>query len=342
MDIDLTIVIPVLDEEASLPELAGRIRSVCEANDLSFEAWMVDDGSTDDSWSVICREHENDPRFKGLRLRRNYGKSAALALGFERAAGRYVITMDADLQDDPAEIPGLVALLESGHDMVSGWKKTRRDPISKKIPSRFFNLVTRSLTGIPLHDFNCGLKAYRSEVVKSVRIYGELHRYIPVLAYWEGFTRITEKEVLHHERKYGRTKFGIDRFVKGFLDLLSVFFLTRFASRPMHFFGTLGTLAFIGGFLLSLWISIDKLVFGNPIGDRPLLLLGIMLILVGVQTFTVGLIGEMIVIPRMQRTDNYQISGRTAEQTAGSMPRSAAASSSGETPRAGKEIDARP
>lgn len=311
MDIDLTIVVPVFNEEASLPELTDRIRSVCEANDLTFEVWMVDDGSIDESWAMIRREHENDSRIHGLRLRRNYGKSAALALGFEQASGRYVITMDADLQDDPAEIPGLVDLLESGYDLVSGWKKTRRDPLSKKIPSRFFNLVTRSLTGIPLHDFNCGLKAYRLEVVKGVKIYGELHRYIPVLAYWEGFTRITEKEVLHHERKYGRTKFGIDRFVKGFLDLLSVFFLTRFASRPMHFFGAMGTLAFIGGFLLSLWISIDKVVFGNPIGDRPLLLLGVMLILVGVQAFSVGLIGEMIVVPRMKRTDNYQISART-------------------------------
>lgn len=311
MDIDLTIVIPVFDEEASLPELADRIRTVCEANDLSFEVWMVDDGSTDDSWAVIRREHVNDSRFHGIRLRRNYGKSAALALGFEQAAGRYVITMDADLQDDPAEIPELVAMLASGYDLVSGWKRTRRDPLSKKVPSRFFNFVTRRLTGIRLHDFNCGLKAYRREVVKSVKIYGELHRYIPVLAYWEGFTRITEKEVKHHERKYGRTKFGLDRFVKGFLDLLSVFFLTRFASRPMHFFGSMGTLAFIGGFLLSLWISIDKVVFGNPIGDRPLLLLGVMLILVGVQTFSVGLIGEMIVVPRMKETDNYQIAART-------------------------------
>jgi len=336
VDIDLTIVIPVFDEEASLPELADRIRSVCEANDLFFEVWMVDDGSRDDSWSVICREHEKDDRFHGLRLRRNYGKSAALALGFEQAAGRYVVTMDADLQDDPAEIPELIALLESGHDLVSGWKRTRRDPLTMKVPSRLFNLVTLSLTGIPLHDFNCGLKAYRLEVVKTVKIYGELHRYIPVLAYWEGFTRITEKEVLHHERKYGRTKFGVDRFVKGFLDLLSVFFLTRFASRPMHFFGMLGTLAFLGGFLISLWISIDKLVFGIPIGDRPLLLFGVVLILVGVQTFTVGLIGEMIVVPRMKDTDKYQISGSTpghaSGQTAGDAPA---------RPHAEREIDAR-
>ena len=334
MQIDLTIVIPVLNEQASLPELADRIRVVCDKSDLSFEAWMVDDGSTDDSWDVIRGLHAEDDRFRGLRLRRNYGKSAALALGFERAAGRYVITMDADLQDDPAEIPGLIALLEDGYDLVSGWKKTRRDPLSKKIPSRFFNFVTRSLTDIQLHDFNCGLKAYRAEVVKSVSIYGELHRYIPVLAYWEGFTRITEKEVLHHERKYGRTKFGVDRFVKGFLDLLSVFFLTRFASRPMHFFGTMGTLAFIGGFILSLWISIDKLVFGNPIGDRPLLLLGVMLILVGVQTFTVGLIGEMIVVPRMKRTDNYQISDWTDDGPA-------ATGEAGGDQRAATEIDAR-
>jgi glycosyltransferase involved in cell wall biosynthesis len=310
----LSIIVPVLDEEESVLELAERIRASCEGADLSFEVWFVDDGSRDDTWTAIKRLNEADPRFVGLRFRRNYGKSAALAVGFERAAGRYVITMDGDLQDDPAEIPTLVAILESGYDLVSGWKKKRHDPLSKTIPSRFFNLVTRRITGIPLHDFNCGLKAYRSEVVKAVKVYGELHRYIPMLAKWEGFTRITEKEVRHHARKHGRTKFGFERYLRGFLDLLTVTFLTRFASRPMHFFGTFGTLAFLAGFLISLWISIDKLIFGQPIGDRPLLLLGIMMILVGVQMFTTGLIGQMLVEPRMQRTDTFQITETLSPQ----------------------------
>ncbi len=304
---DLSIIVPVLDEEESLPELARRIREACEDAGYRFEVWLVDDGSRDGSWAVIERLHAEDPRFAGLRFRRNYGKSAALAVGFEHARGQYVVTMDADLQDDPAEIPELVALLEEGYDLVSGWKKKRHDPLSKTIPSRFFNLITRLLSGIPLHDFNCGLKAYRCEVVKSVRVYGELHRYIPMLAKWEGYERITEKPVRHHARKFGRTKFGFERFIRGFLDLLTVLFLTRFAARPMHFFGTLGTLAFFGGFVVSLWLSIDKLVYGNPIGDRPLLLLGVLLILVGVQMFTTGLIGEMVIRPRMERTETYDV-----------------------------------
>ncbi len=304
---DLSLIVPVFDEEESIPELVDRIRAVCDGAGFTFEAFLIDDGSKDDSWEVIETMSERDPRFAGIRFRRNYGKSAALSIGFQKARGRYVITMDADLQDDPAEIPGLIALLETGYDLVSGWKKTRRDPISKKIPSRFFNFVTRTITRIPLHDFNCGLKAYRREVVKHVQVYGELHRYIPALAKWEGYERITEKVVQHHARKFGRTKFGLERYLRGFLDLLSVFFMTRFAVRPMHFFGSLGTLAFIGGFIISLWISIDKIFFGNPIGDRPMLLFGVMMILVGIQMFSVGLIGEMIVVPRMERPDAYDI-----------------------------------
>ncbi len=305
---DLSVIVPVFEEEESLPELVDRIRSVCDGAGFTFECWLIDDGSGDDSWDVIDSMHGRDSRFSGIRFRRNYGKSAALALGFERARGRYIITMDADLQDEPGEIPGLVALLESGYDLVSGWKKERHDPLSKTIPSRFFNLATRTITRIPLHDFNCGLKAYRAEVVKNVTVYGELHRYIPALAKWEGYGRITEKVVQHHARKYGRTKFGLERYLRGFLDLLSVFFLTRFAVRPMHFFGSLGTLAFLGGFVISLWISIDKLVYGQPIGDRPLLLLGTLLILVGIQMFSVGLIGEMIVVPRMSDIRTYDVS----------------------------------
>lgn len=304
---DLSIVVPVLDEEESLPRLAEGIRGACGEAGLSFEVWLVDDGSRDGSWAVIEALHREDARFAGVRFRRNYGKSAALAAAFERTRGRYVITMDADLQDDPAEIPNLVGKLEEGYDLVSGWKRKRRDPLSKTIPSRFFNMVTRTLSGIPLHDFNCGLKAYRCEVVKSVRVYGELHRYIPLLAKWEGHHRITEIPVVHHPRRFGRTKFGLERMMRGFLDLLTVLFLTRFVARPMHFFGTLGSLAFLGGVVISIWLSVEKLVYGQPIGDRPLLLLGVLMILVGIQMFTTGLIGEMVVVPRMQETRHLRV-----------------------------------
>jgi glycosyltransferase involved in cell wall biosynthesis len=304
---DLSIVVPVYEEAASLPELAEEIRTVCERQGYTFEVWLIDDGSQDESWAVIAHLHEQDPRFAGVRLRRNYGKSAALAVGFARARGRYVVTLDADLQDDPAEIPGLIALLEKGYVLVCGWKKKRQDPLSKTIPSRFFNFVTRKLSGIPLHDFNCGLKAYRQEVVKAVRVYGELHRYIPLLAYWEGFSRITEKPVHHRPRKYGRTKFGLERFVRGFLDLITVLFLTRFMSQPMHFFGTLGVLAFLAGFAISLWLTLEKLVWNQPLTNRPLLLLGVLMILVGVQMFTTGLLGELIIRERMERAPLYQI-----------------------------------
>ncbi|MBO6574626.1 MAG: glycosyltransferase family 2 protein [Rhodothermales bacterium] len=295
---ELSIVIPLLDESQSLEELAERIRVAC--SEFRFEVLFVDDGSRDSSWNTIQAIHAGDDRFGGVRLRRNYGKSSALAVGFSRVRGRYVVTMDADLQDDPAEIPGMLEKLRDGADLVSGWKKKRHDPLSKTIPSRFFNGVTRALSGIPLHDFNCGLKAYRCEVVKSVRLYGELHRYIPLLAHWEGFDRIEEQVVQHHPRSYGRTKFGLERYLRGFLDLLSVLFLTRFAARPMHFFGAMGSLAFLGGSAISLYLSIDKLIYGNPIGDRPLLLLGVLLILVGVQMFTTGLIGELVVRPTME------------------------------------------
>ncbi len=305
--IDLSIVVPVFEEAESLPELARAIRAACDGAGYRFEVWLIDDGSRDASWEVIQALHEEDPRFAGVRLRRNYGKSAALALGFERARGRYVVTLDADLQDDPAEIPGLIDRLEEGYDLVSGWKQKRQDPLSKTIPSRFFNFVTRKISGIPLHDFNCGLKAYRQEVVKSVRVYGELHRYIPMLARWEGFDRITEQPVCHHPRRYGHTKFGLERFIRGFLDLLTVLFLTRFAIRPMHFFGTLGTLSFLGGFVVSLWLTIDKLVYGRYLSDRPLLLLGALLLLLGAQLFLTGLLGEMIIRPRMERTSSYHV-----------------------------------
>lgn len=302
---ELSIVVPVYNEAASLPELAERLRAACA--DYAFEVWLVDDGSTDDSWSTIDQLHHEDERFKGIRLQRNYGKSAALAVGFNHVQGPKVVTLDADLQDDPDEIPALLDLLDDGYDLVSGWKRERQDPLSKTIPSRFFNGVTRLISGIPIHDFNCGLKAYRREVVQSINLYGELHRYIPLLAKWEGFDRITEKPVQHHARKHGTTKFGVERFIRGFLDFVSVFFLTRFAARPMHFFGGVGTLCFVFGVAISMWLSIEKIVFGHPLGDRPLLLLGLLLILFGAQMFSTGLLGEMIVRPRMEATEAYRI-----------------------------------
>ncbi len=304
---DVSVVVPAYEEAASLPELAERVRTACKAGGLSFQLWIVDDGSRDDTWATVQSLHEKDARISGLRLQRNYGKSAALAVGFERVRGTYVVTMDADLQDDPAEIPALIERLQNGYDLVSGWKKDRKDPLRKTIPSRFFNWVTRLISGLPLHDFNCGLKAYQREVVKNVNVYGELHRYIPLLAKWAGYDRVTEKVVQHHPRKYGDTKFGMDRFVKGFLDLVTVFFLTRFAVRPMHFFGGLGTLTFSTGVCINAWLTIEKLVYGDPLGERPLLLLGLLLILFGAQMFTTGLLGEMIVQPRMEDTDSYVV-----------------------------------
>lgn len=330
---DLSIVVPIYNEADSLPELARRLRAACRA--YAFEVWLVDDGSTDDSWAVIAALHESDKRFRGIRLQRNYGKSAALAVGFDHVQAPYVVTLDADLQDDPAEIPELVALLDEGHDLVSGWKRERQDPLSKTIPSRFFNGVTRLVSGIDIHDFNCGLKAYRREVVQSINLYGELHRYIPLLAKWEGFDRITEKSVQHHPRKHGTTKFGLERFVRGFLDFVSVLFLTRFAARPMHFFGGVGTLSFMMGVAVSLWLSVEKLVFGHSLGDRPLLLLGLLLILFGAQMFTTGLLGEMIVRPRMETTAAYRIAARyDGHDTDAPPPRSSSRETAGETTRA--------
>ncbi len=317
---DVSIIVPAYEEAESLPELADGLRTACEEAGLSFQVWIIDDGSRDDTWTVVQQLHEDDPRFAGLRFRRNYGKSAALALGFDRVRGRHVATIDADLQDDPAEIPRLLDTLEEGdYDLVSGWKRDRKDPLSKTIPSRFFNWVTRLFSGLPLHDFNCGLKVYRHEVVKSVNVYGELHRYIPLLAKWEGYDRVTEQEVQHRPRKYGTTKFGTERFIQGFLDLITVVFLTRYAVRPMHFFGSIGTLAFAAGFAISLWLSVDKLVFGHPIGGaRPLLLLGLLLILFGSQMFTTGLLGEMIIQPRMEDPSTYEVADAVgpSDQTA--------------------------
>jgi len=301
------IVIPVFEEVASIALLSDEIRDRCKEAGLSFEVWFIDDGSLDDSWSEILLQCEADQRFHAIRFRRNYGKSAALAAGFEHVNARIVITMDADLQDDPGEIPHLVSAIEEGQDLVSGWKKDRKDPWTKILPSRFFNRVTRIVSGVPLHDFNCGLKAYRLEVVKSLKIYGEMHRYIPLLAKWEGFNRIGERQVNHRIRQHGRSKFGLERYIRGCLDLMTVVFLTRFGARPMHFFGSMGLTAFLGGFAISLWITVGKIFYDNPVGDRPSLLLGVLLIMVGVQFMCTGFLGDLILRGRMKDSHPYEI-----------------------------------
>ena len=304
---DLSVVVPVYNEAQSLPALADEIRAALDGAGLRFEVWLVDDGSDDGSWRAIDALHAADPRFAGVRFRRNYGKSAALAAGFARAQGAYVATLDADLQDDPAELPEMVERLRGGADLVSGWKRRRRDPWEKRIPSKFFNRVTRWMSGIALHDFNSGIKAYRADVVKSVRVYGEMHRYIPLLAKWEGFTRIEEQVVNHRARVHGVTKFGFERYLRGFLDLITVGFLTRFARRPMVFFGGLGTVGFLLGFLILAYLAGVKLIAGDPIGGRPLLIFGVMLVLLGAQSFLAGLLGEMIVRPEMESTSRYDV-----------------------------------
>jgi glycosyltransferase involved in cell wall biosynthesis len=289
---ELSIVIPLLNEEQSLNELTHQIMNAVDG--YSFEVIYVDDGSDDLSWQVISNLSDQFHFIKAIRFRRNYGKSDALQAGFEAARGKYIITMDADMQDDPNEIPDLVAMLNDGADMVSGWKKVRHDPLTKIIPSRFFNAITRLTTGIKLHDFNCGLKAYRKEVTDSIFLYGEMHRYVPLLAKWKGFGNISEKIVRHHPRKYGKTKFGISRFLNGFLDLLTLLFVNRYMHRPMHFFGLFGVLFLIAGAAISSWLAYLKIFLGEPLANRPLLFLGILLIVVGVQFFSIGFLGEMI------------------------------------------------
>jgi glycosyltransferase involved in cell wall biosynthesis len=302
---DISIVIPLYNEEQSLRELYEEIRDALPRN-ANYEIIFVDDGSTDGSSRVIHDLRHRDRRIKLIRFRRNYGKSAALSVGFQHARNEIVVTMDADLQDDPAEIPALVNEIKKGYDLVSGWKKKRRDPISKTIPSRFFNAVTSILTGIRIHDFNCGLKAYRREVVRDLKVYGELHRYLPVLAHWQGF-RIGEIVVQHHARKYGKTKFGIGRFWKGFLDLLTVLFTTRYLQRPMHLFGFWGFVFFFIGFVIDVYLVILKTFQGMTLSNRPLFMGGILMIIVGIQFISVGLLGEMIVKTRQSSTEEYSI-----------------------------------
>lgn len=294
---DLSIVIPLLNEEESLPELADWIKKVCEAHQLSYEIIFVDDGSTDNSWQVITHLRSGNPKIKGIKFQRNYGKSAALNEGFKISKGDVLITMDADLQDSPDEIPALrQMLLEGGYDLISGWKKKRYDnKLTKNIPSKLFNAATRRVSGINLHDFNCGLKAYRKRLVKSIEVYGEMHRYIPVIAKWHGFRKIGEKVVEHRARKYGTTKFGWERFVNGFLDLASITFVGKFGKRPMHFFGLWGSIVFTIGAGISIYLIISKLI--NPsfyLTSRPAFYLALVLAMVGVQLFLAGFLAELI------------------------------------------------
>jgi len=291
--LDLSVVVPLFNEAESLAELSAALRQVLEELKLKYELIFVDDGSTDNSFKILQEMHELHRQIKVVRLRRNFGKSAALSAGFQAATGEIIVTMDADLQDDPEEIPRLMEKVREGYDLISGWKKKRFDPLSKTIPSRVFNSVTAMLTGIKLHDFNCGLKAYRKELAKELSIYGELHRFIPVLAHWAGF-RVGEIVVQHHPRKYGKTKFGPGRFWKGFLDLLTVLFTTRYIRQPLHLFGVWGLISFLVGLAIDVYLSIEWLLGRTAISNRPLFLLGIVFIIVGIQFVSIGLLGEMI------------------------------------------------
>jgi len=293
---DISIVIPFLDESESLPELTEWIRNVVTKNNFSYEIIMIDDGSTDSSWQVVEELRNKNPCIKGIKFQRNYGKSAALNEGFRAAQGNVVITMDADLQDSPEEIPELRRMiLEDGYDLVSGWKKTRHDPWSKTIPSKFFNWFTTKVSKIKLHDFNCGLKAYKLKVVKSIEVYGEMHRYIPLLAKWSGFKKIGEKAVEHRARKYGRSKFGMTRLITGGLDLASIVFVGKYAKRPMHFFGTWGAFFSILGFFVFLYLTVSKFFFDKTgLTQRPLFFFAILSMIIGTQLFVTGFIAELI------------------------------------------------
>lgn len=313
---DISIIIPLLNEEESIPELHAWIKGTLFPTKLTYEIIFVDDGSTDQSWAIIEGLSAGNPEVKGIRFRRNYGKSAALSSGFAAAEGDVVITMDADLQDSPEEIPELFRMISTeGYDLVSGWKKKRHDPITKTIPSRFFNWVTRRTSGIKLHDFNCGLKAYRHDVIKSIEVYGEMHRYIPVIAKYAGFTRIGEKVVSHRSRKYGVTKFGIDRFIKGYLDLLSITFVSKFGRRPMHFFGMIGTMMFVLGFLSAAWLGVQKIynlqhgIKSILVTDSPYFFISLTLMIMGTILFVTGFLAEML--SRMSLDRNRYLVSKT-------------------------------
>jgi len=310
---DITIVVPLKDEAESLPELCSWIDRIMESNNFSYEVILVDDGSTDDSWKVISRLAGLNPVFRGLRFQRNYGKSAALNEGFHAARGQVVITMDADLQDSPDEVPALYRMIrEEGFDLVSGWKKIRYDnTITKNFPSRLYNWAARKVSGIPLHDFNCGLKAYRLKVVKSIEVYGEMHRYIPVIAKWSGFNHIGEKVVEHRPRKYGVSKFGWERFLHGLLDLMSIIFIGRFGKKPMHLFGLLGTLAFLLGLVISVYLGVAKFVFKvYNMTERPIFYIALVAMIMGVQLFLAGFLAELTVRNSQER-NKYLVDERT-------------------------------
>lgn len=311
---DISIIVPLLNERDSLPELCQRIDKSLSENSISYEIIMIDDGSTDGSWDTVLELSKQNTAIHGIRFRRNYGKSAALYCGFKKAAGDVVVTMDADLQDFPEEVPEMYRMIkEDGWDIVSGWKQHRQDnALTKNLPSKLYNATARRITGIRLHDMNCGLKAYRNEVVKNIEVYGEMHRYIPYLAKNAGFDRITEKPTKHAKRKYGKSKFGIDRFLNGFLDLLSLWFLSTFGKKPMHFFGYSGIFTFLIGFILAAWIIIDKLVAQShglpfrPVTEQPLFFLALLAIVIGVLFFLAGFLGEMIARSSSER-NHYNI-----------------------------------
>ncbi|MCK5535929.1 MAG: glycosyltransferase family 2 protein [Bacteroidales bacterium] len=305
---NISVVIPLYNEDESLTELSHWIEKVMNKNNFTYEIIFIDDGSTDSSWEIIQKLNEKNPNVKAIKFQRNYGKSPALHSGFQKVQGDIVITMDADLQDSPEEIPELYRMIsEDGFDLVSGWKKKRYDPISKTIPSKFFNWVARISTGIYLHDFNCGLKAYRLKVTKSIEVYGEMHRYMPVLAKQAGFKKIGEKVVQHRARQYGITKFGLNRFINGFLDLMTVQFISKFSKRPMHFFGAWGSLCFLAGSGMLFYLSIAKLFFQQyEMTSRPLFFLGFLLVLFGTQLFLTGFIGELVSRSSADR-NNYLI-----------------------------------
>jgi len=312
---DISVVVPLYDEVESLPELTSWISRVMDENHFTYEIILVDDGSKDGSWDMIKKLQLNNPYIKGIKFRRNYGKSAALNTGFEATKGNVIITMDADLQDSPDEIPELYRrITEEKYDLISGWKAKRYDPISKTVPTKLFNAATRSMSGIHnLHDFNCGLKAYRSTVVKNIEVYGEMHRYIPVLAKWAGFTKIGEQVVEHRARKYGTTKFGMSRFVNGFLDLLSIFFVGKFGKRPMHFFGTMGVLSFLTGTIIAFWLIFEKLYdiemhlkYSRDITAQPLFYISLVAIILGSQLFLTGFVAELVARSASER-NRYQV-----------------------------------
>jgi glycosyltransferase involved in cell wall biosynthesis len=314
---DISVVVPLFNEVESLPELTSWIGRVMLENRFTYEIILVDDGSNDGSWDMIVELQHVNSAVRGIRFRRNYGKSAALNVGFEAAKGSVVITMDADLQDSPDEIPELYRrITEEKYDLISGWKAKRYDPLSKTIPTKFFNAATRRMSGIPnLHDFNCGLKAYRNAVVKNIEVYGEMHRYIPVIAKSAGFSKIGEQIVEHRPRKYGTTKFGMSRFVNGFLDLLSIFFVARFGKRPMHFFGSMGVLSFFAGIVITIWMIADKLYsiahneHYRDITAQPLFYIALVAIILGSQLFLTGFVAELVARGSHDR-NNYQISER--------------------------------